>query len=249
MGNSRYNSNFFSHLQEDSYASAKVIVPLVRRYIQPKSILDVGCGTGAFLSVFKETGSNEVFGVDGPWVSREERRVPDDSFQVANLEEPLELHRTFDLVVSVEVAEHISEAAAKTFVKSLTQHGDIVLFSAAIPHQGGTHHINEQWPSYWVQLFAEEGYVPIDCLRREVWESPQVNFWFAQNILFFAKRDTLARYPELQKAEIQWGGPVLPLVHPTLFKAKAKKAERFDRLTSIVPYSVKGTLLKFVRKF
>ncbi|HEY4517436.1 MAG TPA: class I SAM-dependent methyltransferase [Candidatus Paceibacterota bacterium] len=242
-----YNKHFFHHLQADSLRSAKVIVPLVLQYLKPRSVLDIGCGTGAFLSVFKEQGSI-ILGVDGAWVSKEERSIPDDAFQSADLERPLHLNKQFDLVVSLEVAEHISKASAKNFVENCTRHGDLVLFSAAIPHQGGTHHINEQWPSYWVALFAEQGYVPVDCLRKKIWNNPEVSFWFAQNILFFVKKEKLPQYPVLQKECAENGDIILPLIHPVLFEAKAKKAERLDKLTSLIPYGVKSAILKVIRR-
>ena len=246
MKRTGYNRNFFHHLEENSARSARVMVPLVFRYLTPKSVLDIGCGTGALLSVFKEKGV-VILGVDGPWVAKEESSISEEEVQISNLEEPLDLKRTFDLVVSLEVAEHISEANAEVFVKNLMRHGKAILFSAAIPHQGGTHHINEQWPAYWAALFKKEGYVPIDCLRKKVWNNPDVNFWFAQNILFFVKKEELGQFPLLAKEYTEEGEMVLPLVHPALFEAKAKQADRLDALTSFVPFSVKAWLLKLNR--
>jgi SAM-dependent methyltransferase len=215
-------------------------------YIRPKSALDVGCGTGAFLSIFREHGVTDILGVDGPWVSKDQRRIPANSFLERDLEHPLDLHRTFDLVISLEVAEHLPEAAAATFVRNLTRHGEVVLFSGAIPGQGGTHHLNEQWPSYWTQRFEEEGFVAVDCLRPLLWNKPEVSFWYAQNILFFIRNDALARFPELQD---KWTrDEVLPLVHPKLFEAVSRRTI-FERLADFVPFRLRRVLSKLIRPF
>jgi 2-polyprenyl-3-methyl-5-hydroxy-6-metoxy-1,4-benzoquinol methylase len=63
--------------------------------------------------------------------------------------QPLDLEKEFDLVVSLEVAEHLPASAADQFVNTLVKHGKKILFSAAIPGQGGQDHLNEQWPDYW----------------------------------------------------------------------------------------------------
>jgi len=75
----------------------------------------------------------------------------------------------------MEVAEHLSEARAASFVEDLTALGSVILFSAAIPFQGGEHHINEQWPEYWALMFRGFGYDCADVLRELVWADPQVD--------------------------------------------------------------------------
>ena len=83
----------------------------------------------------------------------------------ADLTHPLQLDRQFDLVLSLEVAEHIPAGRAATFIDSLVRHGDAILFSAAIPRQGGEQHINCQWPSWWAELFTQRGYQTFDLVR------------------------------------------------------------------------------------
>ena len=90
--------------------------------------------------------------------------IPKKNFFAVDLKRPLQLERRFDLVLSLEVAEHLPEECAATFVESLIGLGSVILFSAAIPFQGGTHHVNEQWSNYWVKNFQEREYVVIDTL-------------------------------------------------------------------------------------
>jgi SAM-dependent methyltransferase len=215
-----YSQRFYASAQGPSQSSAEVIVPLVLRLVEPRSVIDVGCGTGEWLAVFISHGVADVWGVDGPWVQTSGLHFPADRFQVYELRNPLRLARRFDLVVSLEVAEHLPAASAGTFVDSLTRLGPVVLFSAAIPHQRGTGHHNEQWPAYWSALFRQRGFEPIDYIRRQVWNETAVCPWYAQNTLLFVHADLLRDdcLPELQNAYAAHGGAdPLPLVHPALY--------------------------------
>ena len=87
-----------------------------------------------------------------------------------------------------------------------------MLFGAAIPGQGGTGHRNEQWPSYWAEQFAAAGHAATDPFRLRVWDDPGVKWWFAQNLVCFARPETLAERPALASAACP-DGP-LSLVHP-----------------------------------
>lgn len=227
-----YDPHFFQALRQGSYESAQVIVPIVLGWLHPQSVVDVGCGDGTWLSVFQAHGVGTILGIDGDYVDRTDLQIPRECFTAANLQQPLTLDRTFDLVVSLEVAEHLPGYYADQFVASLSQLGDVVLFSAAIPHQGGTFHVNEQWPSYWVDRFEKQGYVAIDALRELIWENPQVEPWYAQNCLVFVKGDRLAEYPALQ-AQVK-SQPLLPLVHPKIYLSKCPEPLPLTKAIEIV---------------
>jgi 2-polyprenyl-3-methyl-5-hydroxy-6-metoxy-1,4-benzoquinol methylase len=196
-----------------------VIVPLVTELTRPKSVVDVGCGTGIWLSVFRKLGVQDILGIDGEWVDIRTLRIPRERFQTADLSEPLRPERGFDLVISLEVAEHLPASSATTFVDSLVNLGPVVLFSAAIPQQGGTHHLNEQWPDYWVRLFEACGYRVIDCIRRRVWNNPEVQWWYAQNMFVFATDNYLRESPTLLDERKATHLSQLALVHPRKYLA------------------------------
>lgn len=139
-----YTKDYYKDIQGGSRRSAKVIVPLVLELIQPRSVIDVGCGVGAWLSVFKECGVRDIMGVDGDYIDKKMLQIPQERFLSFDLREPLRMDRQFDLVVSFEVAEHLPSECAERFVDSLVRLGPAILFSAAIPFQGGAHHMNEQ---------------------------------------------------------------------------------------------------------
>jgi hypothetical protein len=103
-------------------------------------------------------------------------------------------------------------------VEDLTRHGSLVMFSAAIPSQGGENHLNEQWPSYWADLFAAKGYVAVDCLRRRIWDDERVAFWYAQNLVLYVTPERLEQLPALKREHDLLQGRVPSLVHPSLFR-------------------------------
>jgi cyclopropane fatty-acyl-phospholipid synthase-like methyltransferase len=215
-----YDAIFYQEQKDGILSSAREVVPIIMKLINPRKVIDVGCGIGAWLSIFKESGVEEILGVDGSWIKKEDLLIPKDTFQFANLEESLTMDRKFDLVVSLEVAEHLSEKSAKAFVDSLVKLGPVVLFSAAIPHQKGIGHKNEQWPEYWKSLFAKNGYVAVDCIRKRIWENKKVFSWYAQNVVIFADKACLDSNENL-KEEFRRGGDIfLPLVHPEIYLSK-----------------------------
>lgn len=240
---SSYSDEFFEN-RSGSYTSAQHIVPIIMDLVQPKSVVDVGCGTAEFLSVFNEKGVKEILGVDGKWVDPEKLRIPKEHFLGADLEKPLHVDRIFDLVVSLEVAEHLYEKSAKTFIESLTRLGPVVLFSAAIPFQGGVHHVNEQWPDYWVKLFESKGYVVIDCIRKKIWNNDSVSVWYAQSTFLFATHDYIAKNKKLKKALEEVKDAPLLIVHPRFYLPKAKA------LNSMTKFMFAPSLMRWVlRKF
>ena len=89
---------------------------------------------------------------------------------------------------------------------------DAVLFSAAVPFQYGTNHVNEQWPEYWSILFRGQGFECFDPLRAELWNDPDVDWWYAQNALLYARTGTVAAAALPAGSRVGWRG--LSLVHP-----------------------------------
>ena len=193
-----YTEEFYEYVREGSKESAKEIIPIIFEFIQPKSVIDVGCGVGTWLSVFQAHGVEDVWGIDGDYVDKNAIEIPKERFLTFDLKSPFRFNRQFDLVVSLEVGEHLPNECAETFVDSLTKLAPVILFSAAIPFQGGTQHVNEQWQDYWVKHFQNKGYVAIDCIRNRIWGNKRVEIWYAQNILIFAKRE----YLDLEKSAL-----------------------------------------------
>ncbi|HCY35679.1 MAG: hypothetical protein DKM50_06790 [Candidatus Margulisiibacteriota bacterium] len=197
--------------------SAEIIVPYIMELLSPTSVIDIGCGLGQWLYVFKQNGVNKILGVDGKHVPKEKIMLKADEFFEFDLNncENFSSQNKFNLAISLEVAEHLIEDKAHSFINMLTQLSNIIIFSAAIPGQMGENHFNEQFPQYWINLFANKGYSVLDPFRKKYWNS-NVNWWYTQNMYLFIKNDISIN---LQK--YIWDENVY--IHPKLFEIYKKQ--------------------------
>jgi SAM-dependent methyltransferase len=247
--NSPYSKEFYGQMEDKNLISAREVVPFVLEYVQPKSVVDVGCGTGLWLKAFQENGVNEVTGIDGDWVKDEMLVIDKKSFISKNLEEHLHLDRTYDLAVSLEVAEHLEASKSDVMVDNLTSLSDVILFSAAIPLQGGIHHVNEQWPEYWDKKFRAKGYVPVDCIRRKIWDNEIVSYFYAQNIIIYVKEDSLGQYPKFEEEIKNGNDKTLALVHPKRYLEAVERYYLLIPTLGLIPSWIKRLGLKTLRLF
>lgn len=209
------------------------LVPLFYNYFKPNSVLDFGCGIGNFLHSFKSNGVKEVLGIDGPWSNNSLQMLKSEEMILQNLSEAINVTKKYDLAISLEVAEHLEEAHADKIISDLTRFSDLVIFSAALPKQGGQDHLNEQWPSYWAEKFNAQGYVCFDAIRPIIWNNPKIKFWYRQNIFIAVKKTDTERiskiyqdFPFLQGRE----NIVLPMIHPKQFDLKTERIDRLVRM-------------------
>lgn len=223
-GGTPYSQGFYEYQGDGSYRSAHAVIPLVLQLYRPQSVVDVGCGIGTWLAAFVEHGVTDVLGVDGDYVPTADLRIPADRFLPHDLRTPLDLGRSFDLAVCLEVAEHLPAERAPALVSTLTSLAPVVLFSAAAPEQGGVGHVNERWPGYWIELFEGRGYDAVDCIRPQVWEQADVDFWYAQNSFLMVSGDTLAAVPALRDARDRYSVIPRSLVHPVAYRERTRYA-------------------------
>lgn len=219
-----YDRAFFADRDTETRYSAEQILNLIAEVIPSiSSVADVGCGTGTWLAVAKERGATNVIGFDGDWVDLDLLEVDAAEFLPRDLALPIESERRYDLAISLEVAEHLPIASAQTIVQSLTSLSDFVLFSAAIPGQGGVNHVNERWQSYWAGLFGAAGYDPFDVIRPHVWTDSQIGFPYRQNTLLYVTR---SRQSELRTTMPMSPTESISIVHPELFLAATSMSIR-----------------------
>lgn len=195
-----YTDEFFDDQIQGSLQSARLVVPIILEYIRPASVVDVGCGRGSWLRAFTENGVGRIVGIDGDYVDTSKLLIDRKDFRTADLTQPLGLDDEYDLAISLEVAEHLPSSSAPQLVRSLTGLSPVVLFSAAIPGQGGYLHVNEQWPAYWNVLFGERGFTRFDPIRPRIWQNERVEWWYRQNIFLYASPIGIARAPKLRGA-------------------------------------------------
>jgi SAM-dependent methyltransferase len=191
-GNGVYRLSYYSwNGPADGQRSAEAVVPIVASLTEIRSVVDVGCGTGAWLAAFRNQGAEHILGLDED-VDPARLRIPRECFRKMDLSKPFELAEQFDLALCLEVAEHLPKKCAGVFIRSLVRLAPVILFSAAVPFQGGTHHVNEQWPQYWQDLFAQHDYQMLDLIRKEIWKRPEVQHWYRQNIFLFVRADVVS---------------------------------------------------------
>lgn len=202
----------YTHKEDvHNLTAPREIVPLLMEMLNPTSVIDVGCGIGTWLKAFDEVGVVDYLGVDGHFIDRKLLKINAQKFLSQDLRKAWSVKRKFDLVISLEVAEHLPEEVADLFVTVLVSHGDTILFSAAVPGQGGQNHLNEQWPSYWQKKFERHGFFCHDLIRPLIWNNIKVDWWYRQNMILISKLPSTIE--------------VLPLVHPECLRHKQQTSE------------------------
>ena len=227
-----YGTEFYQDQVEGSLLSAQIVVPEILSLLPgTKSVVDFGCGTGAWLSVFNGLGVKTIFGIDGGSIPPEHFLIDSNNFLSHSLIEPLRLEGKYDLAISLEVAEHLKEENAEVFVQLLCEASDVVLFSAAIPGQGGHNHVNERWPSYWQALFQKNGYRLFDIIRPLIWTDSRVEWWYRQNTFFYineAQEDLILPFDESQNG----CRDIIDIVHPDCYLAYRNTLDRYINPTA-----------------
>lgn len=150
---------------------------------KPRSVLDLGCGTGRSLDYLLDRGI-DVIGVEGSSLAIS-RASHSERIQKLDLNHEVRLHRRFDLTWCVEVVEHIHQKYVRNLMRALTSHSNLVVLSAAPPGQGGEGHFNEQPPEYWIAMFKEYGFQYDESNTRKL---RSVEEAFAENMLVFSRR-------------------------------------------------------------
>jgi SAM-dependent methyltransferase len=222
----------YSHLDEHreflshNRYSATIVFNILDRLLTIDSVLDLGCGIGVWMQAALARPGRSVLGVDLEAFAPEDLLAPSETIVNTAIDRTVDLHRRFDLTLCLETVEHIEPARAVEVVSNCVRHSDIVLFSAAIPGQGGLHHVNEQLPEYWQCLFDQAGYEVVDVIRPLIWCDPGIPLWYRQNILLFVNREAASTL-ELLRAEA--GKIPIPLnrAHPDLVRWQAQELARY----------------------
>ncbi len=200
------------------------IVSVLRRMFNPHKVADVGCGTASLLAEFKRNGV-VVHGYDGKWVNKNFlfQNISTNEFTEIDLEHRLEIHERYDLVLCLEVAEHLSEARAASLVNDLCKASDTVIFSAAVPGQGGQNHINEQWIDYWISKFEDNGFQFHDVLKSQWWENNNILWWYRQNMVVFSKK-SIEFSAEVERSRNYLSHVIHPVLFTTITDFREKNA-------------------------
>lgn len=239
-----YSRKFFEDGAKGSIPSARVALPVVKNIYPFQSVVDVGCGVGSWASVARELGA-EATGVDGNYVPREMLLI--DKFIPHDLTKPFTSDEKFDLAMCIEVAEHLPPERADNLVGELCNLAPVVLFSAAIPGQGGTDHINEQWQDYWIDLFAKRGYSALGVIRK-LWGCKDLAAIYQQNMFLMASGSALIHNPGLQAAKDSTDLTLSRIVHPDVFYNARVILRPEDVSLRIVVRAIPGSLMGTLKR-
>jgi SAM-dependent methyltransferase len=218
----RYSEAFYRYIESGALRSAKAVIPLVLRELTPVSVLDVGCGAGAWLSEYQNQGISHYCGVDGAYVQSKSLRIPAEHFQSQDISQKFDLGRRFDVVQCLEVGEHIPAASSGTLIENLTRHSDKILFSAATPGQGGENHVNEQPHEFWRLLFARQGFKPFDLFRPMVKGNTLVESWYRRNIILYVAEVSIPALPQAILESAIPDNQAIPEITSVFHKAQSR---------------------------
>ena len=236
-----YDNDFFKYVNSGAVRSAENLLPFLTKHMTVNSVMDVGCGQGAWLSVWEYLGATDVIGIDGDYVNANHLLIDNENFVSRDLSSGFNLSRHFDIVQSLEVAEHLPKTSAQGFVENLVRHGDFILFSAAPKGQGGDHHVNEQNYEYWRNLFSQQGYLAVDYLRPLILENNKIEPWYRYNTFLYVSSDKIDVLPVSIKDCIVEKDESLRDVSPLSYKLR-KMVVRF------LPVSLMTRLAKVKEK-
>jgi glycosyltransferase involved in cell wall biosynthesis/SAM-dependent methyltransferase len=181
-----YEVSYFNYtkINAEEGPFAARLAEWIKDNIDPANCLDLGCGPGTYVQALRNFGINAV-GIDiDPRVEGEPYLSRQSLF---------ETWMTGDLVLCLEVAEHIENELSADVAKAVADSvndGGMLIWSAAHPGQGGVGHINCQTKEFWQELLEGN-----KLTRDEKLESQMIEYiangyhmgWFLQNAMIFKK--------------------------------------------------------------
>lgn len=240
--NKNYDIQYFTKRRNLSLSSAENILHHLKNICDFLTVVDFGCGTGTWLKVCQQIGCTEIRGFD-EFAKEDLLEISLDNFCRKNLGEKISLPKKYDLAISLEAAEHLSIDFADNIVENLVNASDVVLFSAAIPGQGGTNHLNEQPPSFWSDKFKQHSYIQLDPLRPLIWNDIAVAWWYKQNIFLYLNENSTSK---IDISQLSKDLCFKHIVHPECLKSRI---EELDIDNASIQNLFKAIIRKITQKF
>lgn len=208
-----YDKAWFKiRFEEPIPAYREVLAELLAMFPHISSVVDVGCGSGNWLAAASQLGIKDYLGIDGDYVPAEFLHIGIEHFLAHDLRNSFPAIKKHDLAICLEVAEHLPKERADDLVEFLASSADIILFSAAVPFQGGNGHINERLPTWWQQLFSKHDFLLTDCIRGKFWNYKELPVWYRQNMFLATHKSN---------GVLESSTPI-DVVHPDLHELRVK---------------------------
>ena len=189
-----YRYSFYKNRTAATSSASDIILrTIAKSFSDINLVYDIGCGSGAWLEaaddIFKP---DKLIGLEGEWLPEKILKKVDNkkiSIKKGNLNSDLFLSNVTecDLIICLEVLEHLQENTVKFICEKIFKKARYILFSAALPFQGGNGHITERPLSFYVELMNQNGYGCKDKLREKIWNNDKIPFWYRQNIVLFER--------------------------------------------------------------
>lgn len=182
-----YDISYYQKIRDEEAPQAERLAAYLWSVYKPRSVIDFGCADGLYLVPFVQRDI-DVLGVDYSPALREIAQI--DNLVLADLRKPYFAGRKFDLVLCLEMLEHIEAMYAEQVVENIARAGDLLVVSAAAEGQGGEGHVNCRPERYWVDLFAKQGFVP--AVRDTIYLIDYMKQgyrlgWLTQNVIIYRK--------------------------------------------------------------
>ena len=184
-----YDATYYEGVDEVTRRVAGPIATSVMEKFSPKTVVDVGCGSGAVLLAFKEHGVSGI-GLEYSEAALDFCRKRSLQVRKFDLEGQIPTDVRADVAISTEVAEHLPEAVADRYVDLLCSIADRVVLTAATPGQGGTDHVNEQPNEYWIDKFARRRFSHLEEVTRtwrRAWREQAMSSCYSDNVMVFER--------------------------------------------------------------
>ena len=216
---SKYLKEYYSRHRSLTLSSAKKIIKLFPDYFDPKSILDIGCGSGEWILAFQnQYPLCKLTGIDGHWIKSDELISKSNDFIVADLNSglPVEIFdKKYDLISCLETITDLPKKKGEHLIHQLCKITNLCLFSSGTPIQTHGPHKNRQWQSYWHNLFEKNGFKALDFIRSATWNDSEVGPWYSQNCFLFVEKSWLEDNPRWQNLSLNQENPI-DVVHPMI---------------------------------
>jgi len=186
-----YKGRFFARRDSLSWRCEPVCTA-INTALAPKSVMDVGCAIGDNVLYWKNNLNVEAYGIEGS-PNAEEHFVTDGIF-ILDLRDEIKLDFSVDLVMCLEVAEHIEPKHANQFLMNLCGMSARILMSAAEPGAGGHYHVNCRPREYWIERMEYLGYSYDHTVVRmmqslwEPWRKKKEMSSYYRNLFYFERK-------------------------------------------------------------